>query len=113
MDSGAKWGGYDVEVLAALHEQHYDRVVRHIAARTGNRGLAEDMASEVFPRTVESFPSYTDRGLLIDLVSLESGMILGSTRYGLWLIEIDSGEVTGLDATARPLHSLECLQPFQ
>ena len=53
MDSGAERGGHDAEVLAALHEQHYDRVVRCIAARTGNRDLAEDMASEVFLRAVE------------------------------------------------------------
>jgi len=112
MDAGAEWGGYDAEVLAALHEQHYDRVVRHIVAKTGNRDPLQDMASEVSLRAVESFPSYPDRGLLIDLGSLESGMVLGSTRYGLWLVETDSGEVTGLDATARPLRSLECFHLF-
>lgn len=113
MDSGAERGGHDAEVLAALHEQHYDRVVRYIAARTGKRDLAGDMASEGFLRAVESFPSYKDRGLPIDLVSLESGTILGSTLYGFWLVETASGEITGLGATARNLRSLECFQPFQ
>jgi RNA polymerase sigma-70 factor (ECF subfamily) len=66
MASGAERGRPGDEVLVALHEQHYDRVVRYIAARTADRDLAEDLASDVFLRAVESFPSYRDRGLPIE-----------------------------------------------
>ena len=53
------------ESLTELFELHYDRIARYIAARVGNRDLAEDMASDVFVRAVESYASYQQRGLPI------------------------------------------------
>mgnify|MGYP001599017686 CR=1 FL=1 len=39
------------------------RFVRHIAARVGRSGEAEDLASQVFVRAVEALDSYEERGL--------------------------------------------------
>lgn len=51
------------ETLSQLFELHYDRIARYIAARVGNRDLAEDLASDVFVRAVESYGSFQQRGL--------------------------------------------------
>ncbi len=32
--------------------------------------------------------------------------------YGLWLVETDTGSMTGLDTLARSTHSQACFQPF-
>ena len=53
----------DAAVLADLHEQHYDRIARYIAVRTGDRNAAEDMAGDVFLRAVESLGSFQQRGI--------------------------------------------------
>lgn len=49
--------------LADLYEQYYDRVTRYIAARIGNRDLAEDLAGDVFVRCAESIGSFEQRGV--------------------------------------------------
>jgi hypothetical protein len=47
------------------------------------------------------------------LVDPETGLGLGSTLFGLWLVETDTGSITGLDSLARNVRSLECFQPFR
>jgi hypothetical protein len=37
---------------------------------------------------------------------------VGTTLYGLWLVETDNGAITGLDSTARGLRVESCFQPF-
>jgi hypothetical protein len=37
---------------------------------------------------------------------------MGATLFGLWLVESDTGALTGLDSTARNLRSQDCFQPF-
>jgi RNA polymerase sigma-70 factor, ECF subfamily len=56
-------GGHGAEVLAGLYEQYYDRVLRYIVSRVGNRDTAEDLAGDVFVRAVESFGSFKDKGV--------------------------------------------------
>lgn len=48
--------------LTALFETHFERVSRYIAIRIGNRSEAEDMASEVFVRALQSVDSYRETG---------------------------------------------------
>ena len=48
--------------LTALFETHFERVSRYIAVRIGNRSEAEDMASEVFVRALQSVDSYRETG---------------------------------------------------
>ncbi len=49
--------------LAALFDSCYPRITRYAMARIGDQSEAEDIASEVFVRAVESLPSYRERGL--------------------------------------------------
>ncbi len=51
------------EALANLFETHYERVVRYIAVRMGNRDEAEDMAAEVFVRALEKLHTFQWRGI--------------------------------------------------
>jgi len=51
------------ERLAALFDSCYPRLARYAYARTGDRTDAEDIASEVFMRALESLDSYQERGL--------------------------------------------------
>ena len=46
------------------------------------------------------------------LVDAATGLSLGSTLFGLWLVETDTGGITGLDTLARNVRSQECFQPF-
>jgi RNA polymerase sigma-70 factor (ECF subfamily) len=49
--------------LAALYESYYDRIARYAFVRLGNQADAEDLASEVFLRALESLDSYRERGV--------------------------------------------------
>jgi len=49
--------------LAGLFEEHYDRIARYIYLRIGDRTEAEDLASDVFLRALESLKKYQDRGI--------------------------------------------------
>ena len=49
--------------LADLFETHYERVVRYIAVRTGNRALAEELAADVFTRALERIDTFQWRGI--------------------------------------------------
>ncbi len=48
--------------VTGLYETHFERVARYIAVRIGNIAEAEDLASEVFLRALESVESYKERG---------------------------------------------------
>lgn len=47
-----------------------------------------------------------------ELIEVETGASLGTVLFGLWLVETDTGSITGLDETARSLRSQQCFQPF-
>ena len=49
--------------LASLYESYYDRIARYAFVRLGNQADAEDLASEVFLRALESLDSYRERGV--------------------------------------------------
>lgn len=51
------------ERLAALFDSCYPRLARYAYARLGDRTEAEDVASDVFVRALESLDSYQERGL--------------------------------------------------
>jgi RNA polymerase sigma-70 factor, ECF subfamily len=51
------------EKLAGLYEVYYDRIARYIYSRIGDKTEAEDLASEVFLKALESLKSYKERGL--------------------------------------------------
>ena len=54
------------DVIADLYEKHYEKVARYIFARTGDRMVAEDLASDVFVRAFQAIDSYKERGLPIE-----------------------------------------------
>jgi RNA polymerase sigma-70 factor (ECF subfamily) len=49
--------------LAGFFNEYYGRLAGYAFARTGNRRVSEDIASEVFLRALKALPSYSDRGL--------------------------------------------------
>ncbi len=49
--------------LVGLFEDHYDRIARYIYTRIGDKAEAEDLASEVFLKALESLKTYKDRGI--------------------------------------------------
>ncbi len=49
--------------LAGLFEEHYDRIARYIYVRIGDRSEAEDLASDVFLKALESLKRYQERGI--------------------------------------------------
>ena len=49
--------------LVSLYEEYYDRIARYAYAHVGNRADAEDIASEVFLKALESLESYRERGI--------------------------------------------------
>jgi RNA polymerase sigma-70 factor, ECF subfamily len=49
--------------VADLFDSCYPRLARYAYARTGDHADAEDIASEVFVRALESLDSYQERGL--------------------------------------------------
>lgn len=51
------------EALAGLFEAQYERIVRYVSLRIGRGADAEDLASQVFLKAVESLDSYEERGV--------------------------------------------------
>ena len=49
--------------LAELYDEYYDRIARYVYVRIGDRTQAEDIASEVFLKALESIKKYQERGL--------------------------------------------------
>ena len=49
--------------LAGLYEEYYDRIANYVFVRIGDRNEAEDIASEVFLKALDSLSSYQERGL--------------------------------------------------
>lgn len=49
--------------LVGLYEEYYGKVARYVFVRIGDRHEAEDLASEVFLKALESLKTYQDRGL--------------------------------------------------
>jgi hypothetical protein len=47
-----------------------------------------------------------------ELIDPGTGASLGTILFGLWLVETDTGSITGLDDMARSVRSQECFQPF-
>jgi RNA polymerase sigma-70 factor, ECF subfamily len=49
--------------LTGLYEEYYDKIAHYAFARTGDKTEAEDIASEVFLKALDSLDSYQERGL--------------------------------------------------
>lgn len=49
--------------LSGLYDEYYDRIARYAFVRIGNTADAEDIASEVFIKALDSIDRYQDRGL--------------------------------------------------
>ena len=49
--------------LASLYEEYYDRIAHYVYVRIGDKSEAEDIASEVFLKALESLRTYEERGL--------------------------------------------------
>lgn len=53
----------DRTAFQGIYETYYDRIYRYALVRLGNAADAEDVASEVFLRALESIHTYSLRGL--------------------------------------------------
>ncbi len=53
----------DPSAFAAIYDHYYPDIYNYIYHRLGNVQLAEDLASEVFLKVLESIDSYTFRGI--------------------------------------------------
>lgn len=49
--------------LASLYDEYFDRIVRYIYTRLGDRNEAENLAGDVFLNALESLKSYRERGI--------------------------------------------------
>jgi RNA polymerase sigma-70 factor, ECF subfamily len=49
--------------LVSLYDEYYRKVARYVFVRIGNRSEAEDLASEVFVKALDSLTTYQERGL--------------------------------------------------
>ena len=49
--------------LTSLYEECYDKIVRYIYTRIGDKSEAENIAGEVFLKALEALKSYRERGI--------------------------------------------------
>jgi RNA polymerase sigma-70 factor, ECF subfamily len=79
--------------LASLFEEHYDRIARYIYVRIGDRAEAEDLASDVFVKALESLGKYQERGIPMQawLYKIAHNLVVDhlrkTTKYKLLPIE--------------------------
>jgi RNA polymerase sigma-70 factor (ECF subfamily) len=53
----------DPEAFGLLYEQHFDRIYRYLAFKTGDRTEAEDLTQQVFFKAWDAIGSYKPKGL--------------------------------------------------
>ncbi len=99
----------DAYALADLFEEHYDRLARYVAARVGNRDLAEDMAGEVFLRAVESLGSIEQRGIPLQawLYRVAHNLVIDHYRRSSRRQSVALDDVAVLAGTADPAADVE------
>jgi RNA polymerase sigma-70 factor (ECF subfamily) len=49
--------------LAGLYDEYYDKISRYVYVRIGDKTEAEDIASEVFLKALDSLKNYKERGI--------------------------------------------------
>lgn len=52
-----------VTAVGELYDRHRSRIFRYIRFKTGNKQVAQDLASEVFLRMVDHLPDFEPRGV--------------------------------------------------
>ena len=52
-----------VTAVGELYDRHRSRIFRYIRFKTGNKQVAQDLASEVFLRMVDHLPDFQPRGV--------------------------------------------------
>ena len=52
-----------VTAVGELYDRHRSRIFRYIRFKTGNKQVAQDLASEVFLRMVDHLPAFESRGV--------------------------------------------------
>jgi RNA polymerase sigma-70 factor, ECF subfamily len=62
---GTEAGKFNRDKLAGIYEESYDKVARYIYSRIGDKSEAEDLASEVFLKALESIKTYREQGVPI------------------------------------------------
>jgi RNA polymerase sigma-70 factor, ECF subfamily len=62
---GTEAGKFNRDRLAGIYEEYYDKVARYIYSRIGDKSEAEDLASEVFLKALESIKTYREQGVPI------------------------------------------------
>jgi len=72
----------DSSAFAAIYDHYYPDIYNYIYHRVGNVQLAEDLASEVFLKVLESIDSYTFRGIPLSawLFRLARNMLIDHFR---------------------------------
>lgn len=99
------------ERLAALFDSCYPRLARYAYARTGDHTDAEDIASEVFMRALESLDSYQERGLPMEawLFRIAHNLVVDRFRRASRFERVEE-PVEGLPDSPDPAHvAEECL----
>jgi len=89
------------EGWAPVFSEYQSRIVQYVYRRTGDRVLAEDIASEVFERAIRSCAIYTDRGYGPRpwLLTLASRLIKDHWRSARRKREIPVGEPYDVEVT--------------
>jgi RNA polymerase sigma-70 factor (ECF subfamily) len=96
------------ERLEALFDSCYPRLARYAYARIGNHTDAEDIASEVFMRALESLDSYQERGLPMEawLFRIAHNLVVDRFRRATRFERVDE-PVEGLPDLPDPAHIAE------
>ena len=53
---------HDAEAFGQLYDQHFDRIYRYLAFKTGDRTEAEDLTQQVFLKAWDAIGSYKPKG---------------------------------------------------
>jgi RNA polymerase sigma-70 factor (ECF subfamily) len=95
--------------LSELFQLYYDRILRYIASRVGNRDIAKDMAADVFVRAVESYSGYKDRGLPIQawLFRIAHNLLIDHYRRSAKRKSVPLEDVGELSGASDPFREID------
>jgi RNA polymerase sigma-70 factor, ECF subfamily len=84
--------------LTGLYEEYYNKIARYVFVRIGDRSEAEDIASEVFVKALDSLKTYQERGLPMQawIFRIAHNLVVDYLRKGKQraVVPIDAVEIT-------------------
>jgi RNA polymerase sigma-70 factor, ECF subfamily len=91
----------DQDAVAELYRQYQPNVLRFLYFRTGNKAVAEDLASDVWLRSLKALPRFEWQGKNVGawLMTIARNMLADHFKSGRYRLEVAIGDVLTVETS--------------